>query len=56
MEQLQISFPLFPPGIFREIKKHYGISETEQILKELQHYKNRVRGYKGHTTKRKKKK
>lgn len=52
-QQLQISFPLFPEGLFTKVKEGQKLAEEIKLQQELQHYKNRVRAYKGHTTKRK---
>jgi hypothetical protein len=51
--QLQIKFPLFSQSTAENINKSYKEDQITKLNKELQKYKNIIRTYKGHTTKRK---
>jgi hypothetical protein len=51
--QLYISFPLFSPGVFREVEKVHAKVETQKEAEEREHMKHVIAGYKAARTRRK---
>lgn len=53
-EQLHIQFPLFSPGVFREVKQEYVKQANNEKDETIEHLKHVIAGFKAGRTKRKK--
>lgn len=56
IEQLQISFPPFPDGLFEKVREKYSLEEYVKLQKKIEHQHHVIAGYRSIEEQRKKKK